>query len=47
MQIPEADKEIVNSRLLKEHDCYPVYLSDELAEKHYNGESGWNGTSLS
>jgi len=27
----------VNRRLLEEHSCYPVYLSDDLAEKHYNG----------
>ncbi|GFZ44839.1 Trehalose-6-phosphate synthase [Saitozyma sp. JCM 24511] len=38
-EIPEADRETVNSRLLAEHDCYPVYLADELADKHYNGFS--------
>lgn len=37
-QIPEADRELVNSRLLAEYNCYPVYLSDELADMHYNGE---------
>ena len=37
-KIPEADREIVNKRLMEEHSCYPVYLSDELADRHYNGE---------
>lgn len=37
-QIPEADREHVNKRLLDEYSCYPVYLSDELADRHYNGE---------
>ncbi|WVQ85139.1 alpha,alpha-trehalose-phosphate synthase [UDP-forming] [Cryptococcus sp. DSM 104549] len=37
--IPVADREVVNSRLLKEYNCYPVYLSDELADRHYNGFS--------
>lgn len=38
-EIPEADKEHVNKRLLEEFDCYPVYLADELADRHYNGFS--------
>ncbi|KAK4684050.1 hypothetical protein P7C73_g6155, partial [Tremellales sp. Uapishka_1] len=37
--IPLKDREHVNARLLKEHNCYPVYLSDDLAEAHYNGFS--------
>ncbi len=37
-QIPEEDREHVNARLLKEYDCYPVYLSDDLADRHYNGK---------
>jgi hypothetical protein len=37
-QIPEQDREYVNRRLLEEYQCYPVYLSDELADRHYNGE---------
>lgn len=31
------DREEVNSRLLSEFNCYPVYLTDELADRHYNG----------
>ncbi|KAL7420149.1 Trehalose-6-P synthase/phosphatase complex synthase subunit [Cryptotrichosporon argae] len=37
--IPVKDREHVNSRLLEEYNCYPVYLSDELADRHYNGFS--------
>ena len=37
VQIPEADRALVNQRLLDEYNCYPVYLSDELADRHYNG----------
>lgn len=37
--IPEADRDHVNKRLLDEYQCYPVYLSDELADRHYNGFS--------
>lgn len=33
------DRETVNRRLLEEYNCYPVYLSDELADSHYNGKS--------
>lgn len=33
------DRETVNRRLLDEYNCYPVYLSDELADSHYNGKS--------
>ncbi|WWC85473.1 alpha,alpha-trehalose-phosphate synthase [UDP-forming] 1 [Kwoniella dendrophila CBS 6074] len=37
--IPMADRETVNRRLLEEYNCYPVYLSDEVADRHYNGFS--------
>lgn len=37
VQIPEADRDLVNKRLLDEYQCYPVYLADELADRHYNG----------
>jgi trehalose-6-phosphate synthase len=38
-KIPVEDREEVNAHLLKEYQCYPVYLSDELADRHYNGFS--------
>jgi trehalose 6-phosphate synthase len=37
-QIPEADRPLVEKRLLEEYSCYPVYLPDDIAEQHYNGE---------
>ncbi|TYJ55489.1 alpha,alpha-trehalose-phosphate synthase (UDP-forming) [Cryptococcus floricola] len=37
--IPMADREHVNKRLLEEYNCLAVYLSDELADRHYNGFS--------
>lgn len=38
-QIPVEDREEVNATLLKEYQCYPVYLSNDLADRHYNGFS--------
>lgn len=37
MKIPVQDREYLNRRLLEEYQCYPVYLSDDLADRHYNG----------
>jgi trehalose 6-phosphate synthase len=37
--IPEEDREIVNRRLMEEHSCQAVYLTDDVADKHYNGFS--------
>ncbi|KAJ9097677.1 hypothetical protein QFC21_004714 [Naganishia friedmannii] len=37
--IPVEDREEVNATLLKDYQCYPVYLSNDLADRHYNGFS--------
>lgn len=37
--IPEKDRPLVNKRLMDEYSCVAVYLSDDLADKHYNGFS--------
>lgn len=37
--VPEKDRSLVEKRLMDEYSCMPVYLSDELADKHYNGFS--------
>jgi len=37
--IPEKDRELVETRLQEEYSCQAVYLSDELADRHYNGFS--------
>jgi trehalose 6-phosphate synthase len=39
VEIPDADKELVTRRLQEEYRCQPVYLSDDLADKYYNGFS--------
>lgn len=37
LQIPVQDRDYVNQRLLEEYQCYPVYLTDDVADRHYNG----------
>lgn len=37
--IPEVDRPIVDKRLMEEYCCQAVYLTDEVADKHYNGFS--------
>ncbi|KAL7417205.1 trehalose 6-p synthase [Mrakia frigida] len=39
IEIPLKDRAHVNQRLMDEHQCQAVYLSDDLADKHYNGFS--------
>lgn len=39
VDIPEDERELVTKRLMDEYSCLPVYLSDELADRHYNGFS--------
>lgn len=37
--IPERDRSLVDKRLMDEYSCQAVYLTDEVAERHYNGFS--------
>jgi len=39
IEVPEAEREFVNAKLKDEYSTVPVYLSDELADRHYNGFS--------
>jgi trehalose 6-phosphate synthase len=39
LDVPEAEREHLTKRLVDEYQCYPVYISDEIADKHYNGFS--------
>jgi len=39
LEIPGEDVERVTNELSEKHDAVPVWLSDELADKHYNGFS--------
>jgi trehalose 6-phosphate synthase/phosphatase len=38
-EIPEEDREQVREKLLREYNAVPVFLSDELVNKYYNGFS--------
>lgn len=37
--IPERDRPLVDKRLMEEYSCQAVYLTDEVADRHYNGFS--------
>ncbi|KAI0460743.1 Trehalose-6-P synthase/phosphatase complex synthase subunit [Komagataella kurtzmanii] len=39
LEVPAIDQEKVNSDLKEKFNCFPIYLSDEIAELHYNGFS--------
>ena len=37
LEIPENDIPRLNKQLKEEHGAVPVYIDDELADRHYNG----------
>ncbi|KAF8482246.1 glycosyl transferase, partial [Gautieria morchelliformis] len=37
--IPERNRPLVDKHLLEEHSCQAVYLTDVVADRHYNGFS--------
>lgn len=39
LQVPEGELDLVSDRLKKECDAHPVFIDDDLADKHYNGFS--------
>lgn len=39
LEVPEGEIELVKDRLKKECDAHPVFIDDDLADKHYNGFS--------
>jgi len=39
VQIPEEEVDDVKKMLREEHSCYPVFIDDDVADKHYNGFS--------
>jgi hypothetical protein len=39
LDVPMEEREGLEKRLNDEYQCSPVYLSDEIAERHYNGFS--------
>lgn len=42
LEIPENEVEGVSRRLRDEYGAHPVFVDDELADKHYNGFSSKN-----
>jgi len=39
LPIPETDQETMRAKLWKEYSALPIYLDEDVAEKHYNGFS--------
>ncbi|KAG5440533.1 hypothetical protein PCK2_000358 [Pneumocystis canis] len=39
VEIPKSEQDYVVSRLMKEYHAIPVFMDNELADKHYNGFS--------
>lgn len=39
LQVPDQDLDLMKERLKKECDAHPVFIDDDLADKHYNGFS--------
>ena len=38
-EIPVEEQSTVRQQLLERHSCIPVFIDDEIADKHYNGFS--------
>lgn len=46
LQIPEKEIQLVRDRLADEYSAFPIFVDDELADKHYNGFSSTYDTLL-
>jgi trehalose 6-phosphate synthase len=44
LEIPEAEIGDLNNRLKDDYGATPVYVDDELADRHYNGFSSMSQT---
>lgn len=44
LEVPENEVQTLETRLKDEYDAVPIMLSDELADKHYNGFSSKSPT---
>ena len=38
-EVAKEDEAVIRRRLWEEHSCVPVFLPDDIADKHYNGFS--------
>ncbi|KAG0052006.1 Trehalose-6-P synthase/phosphatase complex synthase subunit [Gryganskiella cystojenkinii] len=39
INIPEEDRALVRKELMEKHSCLPVFIDDDIADRHYNGFS--------
>ena len=39
LEVPANEQEALRARCVREHKAYPVFMSDELSDRHYNGFS--------
>lgn len=39
LQVPEQETSLLEGRLWKEYGAVPIFMDDELADRHYNGFS--------
>ncbi|GAC95449.1 glycosyltransferase [Pseudozyma hubeiensis SY62] len=39
LSVPPKDEEYIEKKLREEYSCQPVWISDEIADRHYNGFS--------
>lgn len=39
LSVPPKDEAYIEKRLMEEYSCQPVWISDEVADRHYNGFS--------
>lgn len=39
VDVPESEREAMSKRLMEEYSCLPVFVNDEVADRHYNGFS--------
>lgn len=46
LEIPEDEIEVVSKRLKDEYNAVPIFIDDELADRHYNGFSSMFHASL-
>lgn len=42
LEVPEAEIPVMKQRLKDEYDAHPVFIDDDLADRHYNGFSSWS-----
>lgn len=47
LEVPEDEVETVKSRLKEEYGATPVFIDDQLADRHYNGFSSASSLCLS